>query len=128
MKTGNLIALLLCGATFGAQAAHYVFVANDARPETRMCVAAGNDQAALLRREMLYYNASIRYTANMVVCNGKSIALFANQYGAEKTYNLLIPYTKSYNKNDENVTISDLASHQAPAQNEETVYVVVSSF
>ena len=120
--------LRLCGvllglATLNASATQYVFVAEDASIETKLCVNAGSDNRPALRHDLGIYHRNIRYTANTVSCNGKSMAQFAHQYGAQSTYALLERFTYSKNKVRPTVTITDMAK----VSGGDIVYISVSS-
>lgn len=120
--------LRLCGVLLGlaalnVSATQYVFVAEDGSMETKLCVNAGSDNRPALRRDLGIYHRNIRYTANTVSCNGKSMAQFAHQYGAQSTYALLERFTYSKNKVRPTVTITDLAK----VSGGEIIYVRVSA-
>ncbi|WP_372872855.1 DUF3718 domain-containing protein [Shewanella sp.] len=109
-----------------ANATEYRFVATDTTPETLMCVAAGNNNTGKLRMAMTRQSGSIRYHANSIACNGKSMAQFAHQYGADKTYALLAAHSYDRHKAIESVTIKDLSAANTE-RSDEIVYVMVSS-
>ncbi|QSX36390.1 DUF3718 domain-containing protein [Shewanella sedimentimangrovi] len=117
--------LIAAGLSSLAHATDYVFVANDSSLETKMCIAAGSDNRSALRMRMTSDRANARYHANTIVCNGASLAQFAHQYGAQKTYNYLAPLTKNKYLYDEKVTIKDL-TYAEPKGAHQTVYVMVS--
>jgi len=122
-----LAAMLAAGLTASAQATEYVFVAMDKSPETKMCISAGsNDRDALKSQLNQTGISSARANANYVRCNGRSLAQFAHQYDAARTYAYLAPLTWENLRYNERVIIRDI-SYTAPQAGPEKVYVMVQS-
>ncbi|QSX29242.1 DUF3718 domain-containing protein [Shewanella cyperi] len=122
-----LAAVLAAGLSTTAQATQYVFVAMDNTPETKMCVSAGSNDRDALRLQLNQSSyGTARYNANTVLCNGKSLAQFAHQYGADQTHTYLIPLTRERLRYNERVIIRDI-SYAAPQAEPGKVYVMVSS-
>lgn len=121
-----LAPLLVLGLGTTAAATEYRFVAADSTPETQMCVAAGSNKIGKLRMQMSDNYGSPRYHANSVQCNGKSLAQFAHQYGADRTYRYVAAHSYDRNRAIESVTIQDLSAANNQ-QGDNVVYVQVSS-
>lgn len=114
------------GTIHSASATEYRFIATDNSQETRLCVVAASNRLGKLKTEVSESAHSPRYQANSVRCNGASLAQFAHQYGADKTYRYLASHSMAKNKATENVTIRDLSA-SAASSSDEVVYVKVSS-
>ncbi|QYJ87794.1 DUF3718 domain-containing protein [Shewanella mesophila] len=89
----------------------YQFVAVDKSVETQICVAAGNDERALLRSKIGNYSHNVRLSTNLINCNGMSITQFSYKYGALQSYDYLNRFTALKNRvqHKPSVTIKELS-------------------
>ena len=104
--------LLLFALTFSASFAYgtsYQFVAGDNNQETKICIAAGSDNQAALKRKLVNYEHNMRFGVNTISCNGMSLAQFSHRYGAWQTHAFLSRHSSIANKVKTQVSITDLA-------------------
>ncbi|TQV87811.1 DUF3718 domain-containing protein [Aliikangiella coralliicola] len=104
--------------SLSASATNYVFVAGNDTAETRICVAAVQNDLLSYRQEVKKFtgaspNSNRQHTliANKLNCNDKNVALFARKYGAEKTANFITRYlrkTVSIRRDIANLKVEDL--------------------
>jgi len=129
MKKFTLISLILFCCSINTYAAE--FVAGDNTHETKICMAAVNDntQVMVSKLRMLSIKTALRYRSmiNIIECNGQFIGNFTKKYHAENTSAYLAKYTNKRNKKRQsNITIKDLANEQG-VNKEENIIVLVRS-
>ncbi|ASJ96733.1 MULTISPECIES: DUF3718 domain-containing protein [Shewanella] len=126
MKARGLLFVALTFSASFAYGANYQFVAEDNSLETKICIAAGSDNQASLKRKLVNYEHNMRYGVNTISCNGMSLAQFSHRYEALQTYAFLSRHSSLANKVKTRVSITDLARHQVPEEGA-PVMVMVSA-
>lgn len=116
---------LLCVAP-NLAAVTYQFIAGDKSAETKICVAAGNDQRGVLRRKLENYSHNVRLSTNLIDCNGMSLTQFSYKYGALKSFDFLNRFTSMKNRVRQSVTIKDIYSYNG-ADSTHVVVIRVSA-
>lgn len=110
---------------FNADSTQYKFVAADNSFATKVCVLAGSDEMAKLRRAKQYSYDNGKLIANNVTCNGLAISHFAKKYHAMKSFNYLNKKVKSSLRlYDTKVEIQDItAVSQDNSDDVQVIYV-----
>jgi hypothetical protein len=129
MKKFTLISSILFCCSINTYAAEFEFVAGDNTHETKICIAAVNDntQVMVSKLKMMSIKTALRYRSmlNIIQCNGQFIGNFAKKYHAENTSAYLAKYTNKWNKKHQpNITIKDLTNAQG--MNEEENIIVLA--
>ncbi|MEW6997783.1 DUF3718 domain-containing protein [Colwelliaceae bacterium BS250] len=121
----QLIVILLSVISFQSTAQdniRYQFQGIDNSLNTRICVAAGNNNISALKVLSRLDQNGMRDIAENLTCNDKDITNFAAQNGALKTTKYLSLHApKKYKVNVENVEIQDLAHY--PNHKIKVIYV-----
>lgn len=123
VKTALLTSALLISST--ASAGNHTFVAGDASVETKLCLAAVNNNLAKYRKQVKSFAKDTKITAlkhrvvaNNLKCNDEKVAIFANNYGADKTSEFIIRHMrKSVSVSREVAVIDRLESNELDKSN-----------
>jgi hypothetical protein len=122
----SLIALTCCAAQAGAT--EYRFVADDASPVTRFCVAAGEDDIDGLRAQIRKMRQSThlqyRTLVNSIRCNDEIAVQFANRYGASETFSYLYRLTSKENREQVPYTSVEELADESRSEGESDMVLV----
>lgn len=113
---------------FPLSAAQYVFVAGNDSLETKVCIAAAENNLTKYKKKVSLLSTkrtpTYRLIANTLRCNDKNVANFASHYGANKTAAFIGRYT------DHEVIIrreiSAASESSIPVADDEIIYVTVN--
>jgi hypothetical protein len=120
--------IALTGFAVQASATEYRFVADDASPVTRFCIAAGQNDIDGLRAQIRKMRQSThlqyRTLVNSVRCNDEVAVQFANRYGASETFSYLYRLTSKELREQVPVTSVEELADESRADGEPDVVLV----
>lgn len=121
----TLLVAIAAAAALPLSAANYVFIAGNDTTETKLCIAAAEDNLKRYKKtaRALSMKKSIHRTlAEKLDCNDQSVLAFAQEYDAHSTAGFISRYSK------EQVIIKREVSEVAKASIDDgkTIYVTVN--
>ncbi|WNC69373.1 DUF3718 domain-containing protein [Thalassotalea nanhaiensis] len=111
------ILALLIGATPVTLASQYKFVATDKDPNTKICIAAAENNLLRYMRLVKHHGFTYQVIADHLKCNEQNIADFAYSFSSTRTAKFIDAYRK------DSTSFSNVAVH-SPSQINQGVKVI----